>query len=173
MKRFSSLATLVLALSLPAIAAGQTNPQAELKKTQETQAKLMAATILEKKSRLGFNETVTALQEAAKRRGWKIGDIVDVQAAMQKAGKKNVKPFKTLAMCKQDLAEKLLKAQIAQKVMPFVPCQMSVFEGTDGKVHIVKPNTEVMAQLAMPAFAPLLKQFAEEEKALLAGIVTE
>lgn len=170
MKRFLSLTTLVIFMSGPGLAANQPDTQAEMKKMQEAQAKLMAATMWERKSRLGFNETVTALQDAAKKRGWKVGEVVDMQAAMQKAGKKNTLPFKMLAMCRQDLAEKLLKEQAAQKAMPFAPCQISVFEGHDGKTYIVKPNTEVMAQLALPAFAPILKQFFEEEKAVLSGI---
>jgi uncharacterized protein (DUF302 family) len=173
MKLSATLAGLAIVLSLPASAADPTPTPAEIRKMQEVQAKLMAATILDKKSRLGFNETVNALQDAARKRGWKIGEIVDVQAAMLKAGKKDAKPFKTLALCKTELAEKLIKEQIAQKVMPFAPCQMSVVEGGDGKVHIVKPNTEAMAQLALPVFAPILKQMAEEEKAVLAGIVAD
>jgi uncharacterized protein (DUF302 family) len=122
------------------------------------------------KSRLGFKETVAALQDAAKKRGWQVGQIVDMQEAMIKAGQKNAKPFTVLPMCKQDLAENLLKTQVEQKAMPFAPCRISVFEGTDGKVYIAKPNTEFMAQMATPVFAPLLKKFVEEEKALLANI---
>ena len=95
---------------------------------------------------------------------------MDMQEAMLKAGHKGSKPFKMLAMCKKDLAESLLKAQVEQKAMPFAPCRMSVFEGNDGKVYIAKPNTEFMAQMATPSFQPLLKKFVEEEKALLANI---
>jgi uncharacterized protein (DUF302 family) len=95
---------------------------------------------------------------------------MDMQEAMLKAGHKGAKPFKMLVMCNKDLAESLIKAQVAQKAMPFAPCRLSVFEGDDGKVYVAKPNTELMAQMAVPAFAPLLKKFAEEEKAVLANI---
>ena len=171
MKRIATAAALLLLSSQTAWAAGpQPDVQAEMKKMQEAQAKLMAAMMSEKRSRLGFGETVAALQDAAKKRGWEVGQSIDMQAAMLKAGHKEAKPFKMLAMCKKDLAESLLKAQAANKAMPFAPCRMSVFEGSDGKVYIVKPNTELMAQTAPPAFEPLLKKIVEEEKALLAGI---
>lgn len=55
--------------------------------------------------------------------------------------------------------------------IPFTPCRVSVFEGSDGKVYIAKPNTEFMAQMATPVFAPLLQQFVEEEKAVLASTI--
>jgi uncharacterized protein (DUF302 family) len=171
MKRIVTLAALLLLSSQVAWAAGpQPDVQAEMKKMQEAQAKLMAAMMSEKRSRLGFSETVAALQDAAKKRGWEVGQTMDMQAAMLKAGHKEAKRFTVLTMCKKDLAESLLKAQAENKAMPFAPCRMSVFEGSDGKVYIAKPNTELMAQMAASAFAPMLNKFVEEEKALLAGI---
>lgn len=171
MKRIATLAALFLLSSHTAGAAeAQQDMQAEMKKMQEAQARLMSAMMLEKPSRLGFDETVAALQAAAKKRGWEVGPAMDMQEAMLKAGHKNAKPFKILTMCKMDLAEPLLKAQIEHKAMPFAPCRISVFEGDDGKIYVAKPNTELMAQTAAPAFAPLLKKFAVEEKALLANI---
>ncbi len=171
MKRLVPIAALLFA-SVTAHAAGpQPDVQAEMKKMQEAQAKLMAAMMSEQKSRLGYRETIAALQDAAKKRGWEVGPSMNMQEAMQKAGQKDAKPFTMLTMCKKDLAENLLKAQVANKAMPFVPCRMSVFEGTDGKVYIARPNTEMMAQMAAPALAPLLRQFVDEDKALLVGIV--
>lgn len=167
MKRIATLAALFL---LASPGAGAADAQADMKKMQESQAKMMAAMMKESKSRLGFNETVAALQDAAKKRGWEIGPVIDMQAAMLKAGNKDAKPFKVLTTCRKDLAETLLKTQAEQKVMPFAPCRMSVFEGSDGKVYVARPNTELMAQMATPAFAPLLKQFVAEEKAVLANI---
>jgi uncharacterized protein (DUF302 family) len=170
MKRLIPVVALAALLVSPVHAAGPQDQQAEMKKMQEAQAKMMAAMMTEMKSKLGFKETISALQEAAKKRGWQVGQAIDMQEVMIKAGQKNAKPFTVLPMCKQDLAESLLKAQAEQKAMPFAPCRMSVFEGTDGKVYIAKPNTEFMAKMATPAFAPLLKKFVDEEKAVLANI---
>jgi uncharacterized protein (DUF302 family) len=171
MKRIATIAALFLFSSQAAWSAGtQQDMQAEMKKMQEAQVKLMSAMMTEVPSRLGFKETVSALQNAAKKRGWEVGPAMDMQEAMLKAGQKGAKPFTMLAMCDKNLAESLLKAQMAQKAIPFVPCRMSVFEGNDGKIYIAKPNTELMAQMSAPAFAPLLKKFVEEEKAVLANI---
>lgn len=171
MKRIVTLAALFMLSSHSVWAAGpQQDMQADMKKMQEAQAKLMAAMMVDKRSRLGFDETVAALQAAAKKRGWEVGPVMDMQEAMLKAGHKTAKPFKMLVMCNKELAESLIKAQLEHKAMPFAPCRISVFEGSDGKVYIAKPNTELMAQMAVPAFAPLLKKFAEEENAVLANI---
>lgn len=170
MKRFVPIVALAALVAAPLHAAPTAEQQAEMKKMQEAQAKMMAAMMTEMKSRLGFKETVAALQDAAKKRGWEVGQAIDMQEVMKKAGQKDARPFTVVPMCKQDLAESLLKAQAEQKAMPFVPCRMSVFEGTDGKVYIAKPNTEFMAKMATPVFEPLLKKFVEEEKAVLANI---
>lgn len=170
MKRFASLAALLLVSATASAAGSPVDAQAEMKKMQEAQARLMAAMMSEQKSRLGYKETIAALQEAGRKRGWEVGPAVDMQDAMLKAGQKNARPFTMLTLCRKDLAENLLKVQMANRAMPFVPCRMSVFEGSDGKVYIAKPNTDMMAQTATPTFAPLLRQFAEEEKAMLAGI---
>jgi uncharacterized protein (DUF302 family) len=171
MKTIAILSALIL-LSSHTVLAADTNQdaQADMRKMQESQAKLMSTMMTETQSRFGFNETVAALQNAAKMRGWEVGPVVDMQEAMLKAGNKSAKPFKMLTMCKKDLAENLIKAQAAQKAMPYAPCRMSVFEGNDGKIYIAKPNTEFMAKMATPAFAPLLKKIVEEEKAVLANI---
>ena len=170
MKSLIPAVALAALIALPVHAAGPQVQSADVKKMQEAQAKMMAAMMTEMKSRLGFKETIAALQEAAKKRGWQVGQAIDMQEVMIKAGQKNAKPFTVLPMCKQDLAESLLKTQEEQKAMPFAPCRMSVFEGTDGKVYIAKPNTEFMAKMATPVFEPLLKKFVEEEKAVLANI---
>lgn len=171
MKHLIPAAILLLAAA-GAHAAGPTpQMQAQMQTMQAAQAKMMAAMMTESKSRLGFNETVTALQDAAKKAGWQVGQVMDMQEVMRKGGHKDAKPFKVLAMCKQDLAEDLLKTQAANQTMPFVPCRISVFEAADGKIYIAKPNTEMMAQTALPPFAPLLKKFVKEEQAVLAGIV--
>ena len=171
MKRFAALATVLFLSSPPSWAADtQQDVQAQLLKMQEAQARLMSAMMAEKQSRLGFNETVAALQEAARKRGWEIGQVMDMQAIMLKAGHKDAKPFKVLSMCKRELAESLLRTQAAHNVMPFAPCRINVFEDGDRKVYVAKPNTELMAQMAMPVFVPLLQQMVAEEDAVLASV---
>jgi len=171
MKHLTALTALLLA-SASAFAIGpQVNVQAEMRKMQEAQARMMAEMMSEQRSRLGFTETVSALQNAAKKRGWEIGPAMNMQEAMQKAGQRDARPFTVLTMCRKDLAENLLKAQMTNRTMPFAPCRISVFEGSDGKTYIARPNTARMAQMATPTFAQLLNAFVEEEKALLAGLV--
>lgn len=171
MTRIARLASLLFFSSQMAWAANaQQDMQAEIQKTQAAQARMMAAMVSEKQSRLGFDETVAALLDGARQRGWGIGQPIDMQALMQKAGQKDAKLFKVIPMCKKDLAEALLKTQTQHRAAPFVPCRVSVFEGKDGNIYIAKPNTELLAQMATPVFAPLLQQFVAEEKRVLGPI---
>ncbi len=172
MKRFVTLAALLLLSSPFAWSAdSQQDTQAQIMNMQKAQAKLMTAMIIERPSRLGFNETVATLLESARKRGWDIGQVMDMQDIMLKAGHKDAKPFKILSLCKKNLTETLLKVQAANKALPFAPCRMSVFEGKDGMIYIAKPNTELMSQLAMPVFVPYLQQIATEEQAVLTSVL--
>lgn len=173
--------TRVLALVLLAwipLAATAQNPATPSKADQEKVAQMMAAQariaqamLLEKKSRHGFDATVTAIEQSAKKRGWHWGGALDVQAGMKQAGHKDAKGFKILATCKKELVEQLLRTQANEKIQPFAPCRISVYEGLDGKTYISRANTELMADTALPKFKPLLKAFVDEERAMLAGIV--
>jgi hypothetical protein len=170
MKRLIPVIALAALISGPAHAAGPQDQQAEMKKDAGSpgQDDGRHDDRNEKQARLQGNHLRAARSSQEARLAGRPGDRH--AGSDDQAGQKNAKPFTVLPMCKQDLAESLLKTQAEQKAMPFAPCRMSVFEGTDGKVYIAKPNTEFMAKMATPVFAPLLKKFVEEEKAVLANI---
>ncbi len=171
MTRNVTLATLFILSCQTAWAAdSQQDRQTEMHQMQAAQARMMAAMVTEKQSRMGLNETLSALTEAAKQRGWTVSAPIDMQAVMQKAGHKDAKPFKVIAMCKKDLAETLIKTQAMHNMMPFAPCRVSVFEGNDGHTYIARPNTALMAQMAAPIFASLLQQFVAEEQVVISPL---
>lgn len=167
MKSFFLATLALIATTLPAQAASQKEIEASVQQMQQAQAKIMEAMMLEKQSKLGFNETVDALKKAAEARGWKVTGVLDAQEAMKKAGHKDAKPMKIMGMCHPGLAEAVLKAQQAAKQPPSLTCRYSVYEGLDGKIYVMRFNTSLMAGMAQGEVATALSNLAKEEDALM------
>ncbi len=149
-------------------AAPQMTPQ-QMQEAMLRQMQMMAAMFDLKTSRLGFEETVTAIRNAAEKRGWKVGEVHDVQAAMKAEGAKNAPRMKVIAACPKDANEQLAKA--SQGKAPPLPCRVTVFEAKDGKIQVMRLNTGLLAKGTQGDTARVLAQVAAEEEAVLAGIV--
>ncbi len=147
-------------------------PPFGLQQVQEAmlrQMQLMATLFDLQTSKLGFEETVTAIRSAAEKRGWKVGEVHDVQAAMKAEGVKDAPRLKVISACPKDANEQLAKA--SQGKTPPLPCRMTVFETKDGKVQIMRLNTGILAKGMQGEAAKVLAQVAAEEEAVLQGVV--
>ncbi|HYP67005.1 MAG TPA: DUF302 domain-containing protein [Thiobacillaceae bacterium] len=176
MKRNSIVFVSALVFSLAAHggqgAATPQDVQADMAKMAAAQNKILQAMMLEKPSRLGFEETVATLQRNAQARGWKLGGVFDAQDAMHKAGHKEAKPMKVLGMCPEAQVEAVLKAEQQAKLPPAgVNCRYSVYEGMDGKIYVMRFNTALTAKMAKGDVATALFNLAKEEDAIMAGVV--
>jgi uncharacterized protein (DUF302 family) len=171
MKLFAlALGSLLVAIS-PAQAAGSKDMEASMQQMQEAQAKMMQAMMIEKQSKMSFNDTVDALKKAAEARGWKVTGVLDAQEAMKKAGHKEARPMKVVGMCHPGLAEAVLKAQQQAKQPPALTCRYSVFESPDGKTYVMRFNTSLMAEGAKGDVATALANLAREEDALMTAVL--
>lgn len=167
----------LLALSAPALAQQPAAPQApvpqmtkeQMQQIMLRQMALLAAMYDMRLSRLGFEETVTALKAGAEKRGWKVERIQDVQAEMAKAGAKDTRPIKVLHGCPAGVNDKLAKA--GQGKVPPLPCRYTVMDDKDGKVRIIKLNTAMLAKANTGEVGKVLGEVAAEEDALLQGLV--
>jgi uncharacterized protein (DUF302 family) len=130
----------------------------------------MMATIYDlRKSSLGFEETVTAIKSGAEKRGWKVGEVVDMQAEMRKAGNKDAKPMKVVNLCPVGANERVTKASAGKA--PPLPCRATVFNGADGKVNVVRLNLHTLAKGMQGDLAKVLGELAAEEDVLYKGIL--
>ncbi len=152
-------------------AASPQDVQASMQQMQQAQSKLMQAMMLEKPSKLGFDETVETIQKSAQARGWKIAGVFDAQEMMKKAGHADAKPMKIVGMCHPALAEAVLMAQQRAQLPPSLTCRYSVFEGKDGKIYVMRFNTSLMAQLSNGEVASTLANLANEEDTVLASVL--
>lgn len=122
-----------------------------------------------RKSKLGFEETLAAIKSAAEKRGWKVGETKDMQAIMRQAGNKDAPRMKVMSLCPAGAEEKVAKAGGGKT--PPLPCRVTVFDGKDGKVHLMRMNLSNVAKGLQGDVAKAMTEVGGEEDALYKGIV--
>lgn len=99
----------------------------------------------ENRSRFGFEETINKLTELVPKNEWKIIQMLDLQETMRKNGK-DVLPVKVVEMCKPDYAYQLLSEDLQRIYSNMMPCRVSVYEKSDGKIYISRMNSAMFAE---------------------------
>jgi uncharacterized protein (DUF302 family) len=141
----------------------------QVQMAMQRQMQMMAIMFDYRKSRFGFDDTVTAITNSATKRGWTVGQVHDIQAAMKQTGSSDAKRMKVLATCPKDANERLAKA--SQGKLPLLPCRVTVFEGKDGKAYVVRMNTALLARGLKDEPAKVMAEIADEESAVFKDIV--
>lgn len=162
------LTALLLAGNACAETAAPKLTQEQAQQLMARQMQMMAAMFDYRRSRLGFDETVTALSGAIVRQGWQKGPIQDAQAAMTKSGVADSKRMKVLEACPGGFNDKLTKA--SQGKLPPHPCRFTVFEGRDGKTYVVRMNSGLLAKGINGEAGKLMASIGNDEDVILKGI---
>jgi uncharacterized protein (DUF302 family) len=117
--------------------------------------------VLEKKSRLGFNETVEALLAEAQSRDWTVPAVHDLRQSLAKAGKK-VRPVKVIEICKPEYSGQMLELNDERIISVMMPCRISVYEKDDGLTYIALMNTSNITSELPPVISWVMKEASEE-----------
>ncbi len=165
------LACGVLSAQAQTPAPAPTREQAmQMQQMMMAQQMQMMATLYDlRPSRLGFDETVAAIRSAAVKRGWKVGDVQDMQAEMRKSGAKEARRMKVIPLCPVGAAERVVKASAGKA--PPLPCRSTVFEGADGKINVIRLNLHTLARGMKGDLSQVLAEIAADEDALYKGIL--
>lgn len=142
--------------------------QEQAQQLMARQMQLMAAMFDYRRSRLGFDETVTAIGAGIGRQGWRKGPVHDIKADMAQSGVADGKRMKVIMACPADFNEKLAKA--SQGKLPPHPCRFTVFEGRDGKSYVVRMNSALLARGLDGEAGKLMNAIGVDEEKILKGI---
>ena len=110
------------------------------------------------KSKLGFDETVSSLEESAKKNGWTIPEIRDLQQDYIQAGLEDMTKIKILYFCNPQGGYKILKDDDYKKMSVMMPMGVSVYETNDGQVGIAAMNIGFMSMM----FSGTVKKVLQE-----------
>jgi uncharacterized protein (DUF302 family) len=101
--------------------------------------------MLEDTSRYDFNTTIEKLTAAITDSGWKIPATHDLQNTIKNFGK-DILPVRILEICHPKHSSRLLELDNERIVSTFMPCRISVYEKSDGKVYISRINASMLAK---------------------------
>ena len=126
--------------------------------------------IVTKECSLGFDETVSALEESIVENGWVVSTITDMNKSMAKHGVEFAPRVKLVKLCKPEYAKSVLETD--RHISTMMPCTFSVWEGDDSKVYLSKMNMGLMAKMFGGNVAKVMGgDVAREEKQMLSVIL--
>jgi len=123
------------------------------------------------KSKLNFEETVTAIDKSAKELAWQVPKIYDIQKSLKKAGYEDMTRVKILSICQPTPAYNILKDDNNKKVTAIMPCRIGVYETKDGQTYISGMNIGLMSKMFGGNIAKVMGGVAEGEKKMLENII--
>jgi uncharacterized protein (DUF302 family) len=100
----------------------------------------------ETESKYGFDEALVVLQEAIDKKGWKTPHVHDLKATMAKFNYE-VPRVKVFEICKPEFAYPVLSGDNERLVSNMMPCRVSVYEKSDGRVYVSLLNSGLMGRI--------------------------
>lgn len=126
-----------------------------------------------RKSKLDFEETVSAISESAINNGWEIPQTYDLQQEYLRAGHEDMTRLKVLYFCNPDGGYKILRDDIDKPMSVMMPMPVSVYETSDGQVYIAALNLGSMSMMFGVTVKEVLKEGAENYAKTLEDIAEE
>ena len=123
------------------------------------------------KSKLGFDETVSAVAEAAPRNGWQIPDIRDLQREYHDAGLSDMTKIKVIYFCNPQGGYDILKDDRNKSMSVMMPMGVSIYETSDGRVEIAAMNLGMMSGMFSGVVQEVLNNGAANLEKTLQGVV--
>ena len=123
------------------------------------------------KSKLGFDETVSAVAEAAPRNGWQIPDIRDLQKEYLEAELSDMTKVKIIYFCNPQGGYDILKDDSNKSMSVMMPMGVSIYETTEGRVEIAAMNLGMMSGMFSGVIQEVLNNGAANLEKTLQGVV--
>jgi len=129
--------------------------------------------IVTRESKLGFDETVAALEKRIPEHGWVVsgGKAIDMNKAMSEHGGVSFEPrVKLVKLCKAEYAKSVLTTD--RHISCMMPCTMAVWEGDDDKVYLSEMNMALMAKMFGGNVAKIMgEKVVHDEEEMLQGLL--
>lgn len=93
-----------------------------------------------------FEEAVALFEDSVADHGWKIPAAHDLQATMANYDH-DVEPVMVYELCHPEHAARILSLDEERIVSSMMPCRVSIYEKSDGRVYVSWMNTGLMGRL--------------------------
>jgi uncharacterized protein (DUF302 family) len=125
--------------------------------------------LVKHRSRLGFDATVTAIEEAAKQSGWNVSKIYEIDKSLREAGHDDVGRIRIISMCQPHHAHRILRDETNLPITAMMPCRIGICETPEG-VFISQMNIGLMSRMFGGVITEVMGGVAREERKMLEGV---
>lgn len=120
-------------------------------------------------SKLGFDETVQAIEQSATENNWSVPHQYNLQATMKKHGF-DVRPVKVFSLCKPEHAYEILGSENERLVSALMPCRVAVYE-KEGKTYVSMLNSGLFSKFMGKKVSEVMTAASEENKQILEPVI--
>jgi uncharacterized protein (DUF302 family) len=128
--------------------------------------------ILQDKSTMGFEETVTAIETAAIETGWKVPKTYRLDKSVAKDGYE-VAPVAIIELCQPHHAAKILGDDDARIVTPMMPCRAAIYTLSDGTVMVARMNSGLVSKFFGGLVAGVMADAAAENEVIFSSVISD
>ncbi len=121
-------------------------------------------------SKYGFNETIDKIEEIGKESGWNISHIYNLQATMAKHSL-SVNPVVVMSLCKPQIAYHILGSDNELPASAVMPCRVSVYQASDGKIMISRMNATLLSSMLSGISKEAMAEASRENEEILKHLV--
>lgn len=133
-------------------------PDFVLAQDKKAQQPNMVHVIQSKKS---FPETLKVFQEKVSKAGWSVLTVNNMAGVLSERGF-TLHPVVILDVCSGSYSARILSNDNYRPMSAFMPCRVSIYQTSDGKVYIARMNTNAFLKMMPPEVAEVMLASDEE-----------
>jgi uncharacterized protein (DUF302 family) len=122
-------------------------------------------------SRYDFQTTVDKLLIGAYNNGWEVINELDIHNQLCSSGYEDMLRMTIIEICHAEHSYTILQDDANKFVSGIMPCRFAVYETHEGKVMISKMNIGLLSKAFGGVIQQVMGEVAEEEKAMLEGVI--
>jgi len=126
--------------------------------------------VKERKSPLGYEETIAKIQKNVVDSGWIVSSTSHLDKGLEKYGKE-IPPVTLINVCQPDHAATILRDDASRYISIMMPCTISVYTKEDGSTYVATMGMKLMARMFGGLVAEVMGgAVAEDEETFTAFI---
>ena len=117
-----------------------------------------------------FSETLETFKKEAGKAGWTLLNVNNLAGVLSEHGF-TLHPVMTLDVCKGTYSVPILSNDEYRPASAFMPCRVSIYKTSDGRVFVARMNTSVVAKKMSPKVAEIMSASDGEIAEIIAKAV--
>ncbi len=126
--------------------------------------------VLVAESTKSFPETLKTFKEEVSKGGWSIPNVKNMAGLLSEHGF-TLHPIVILDVCSGKYSARILSKDEYRPFSAFMPCRVSIYQTSDGKVFITRMNTGAFVKMMPPEVAEVMSVADEEIAKIIAKTV--